>query len=49
MPEFALKLLYGEMSQVILGSQRVTPEAALQAGFEFRFTELGPALREIVR
>src|SRR5712691_1761071 len=26
-PEFALKLLYGEMSQVILGSQRVTPEA----------------------
>lgn len=47
-PEFFLKLLYGEMSQVILGSQRVTPEAALQAGFEFRFTELGPALRQIV-
>ena len=48
-PEFALRLLYGEMSQVILGSQRVTPEAALHAGFEFRFSELGPALREIVR
>lgn len=48
-PEFALKLLYGEMSQVILGSQRVTPDAALQAGFEFRFPELGPALRQIVR
>ena len=47
-PEFGLKLLYGEMSQVILGSQRVTPEAALQAGFEFRFPELGPALRQIV-
>jgi uncharacterized protein (TIGR01777 family) len=47
-PEFALKLLYGEMSQVILGSQRVTPNAALQAGFEFRFPELGPALRQIV-
>jgi len=47
-PEFALKLLYGEMSQVILGSQRVVPEAALQAGFEFRFPELGPALRHIM-
>ena len=47
-PEFGLKLLYGEMSQVILGSQRVIPEAALQAGFQFRFAELGPALRQIV-
>jgi uncharacterized protein (TIGR01777 family) len=47
-PEFVLKLLYGEMSQVILGSQRVKPEAALQAGFEFRFPELGRALRQIV-
>jgi uncharacterized protein len=47
-PEFALKLLYGEMAQMILGSQRVVPEAALQAGFEFRFRELGLALRQIV-
>src|SRR5579863_3900725 len=47
-PELALKLLYGEMSEVILGSQRVVPEAALQAGFEFRFPELGPALRQIM-
>jgi uncharacterized protein (TIGR01777 family) len=47
-PDFVLKLLYGEMSQVILGSQRVKPEAALQAGFEFRFPELGRALRQIV-
>ena len=46
-PEFALKLLYGEMAEVILGSQRVVPEAVLQAGFEFRFPELGPALRQI--
>jgi len=47
-PEFGLKLLYGEMSQVILGSQRVKPEAALKAGFEFRVAELGPALRQIL-
>jgi len=46
-PEFALKLLFGEMSQMLLGSQRVIPEAALRAGFRFRFTEAGEALRQI--
>jgi uncharacterized protein len=46
-PEFALKLLFGEMSQMLLGSQRVVPEAALRAGFHFRFTEAGEALRQI--
>ena len=47
-PELALKLRFGGMSQAILASQRVMPEAALAAGFEFRFPELGPALREIL-
>ncbi len=46
-PEFALKLLFGDMSQMLLGSQRVVPEAALRAGFRFRFTEAGEALRQI--
>jgi uncharacterized protein (TIGR01777 family) len=46
-PAAALKLLLGEMSQVVLASQRVIPEAALRAGFQFRFTEVGEALRQI--
>ena len=46
-PAAALKLLLGEMSQVVLASQRVIPEAALRAGFQFRFTEIGEALRQI--
>jgi uncharacterized protein (TIGR01777 family) len=46
-PAAALKLLLGEMSQVVLASQRVIPEAALRAGFQFRFTDLGEALRQI--
>ncbi len=46
-PELALKLLFGDMSQVLLGSQRVLPEAAMRAGFRFRFTEAGEALRQI--
>jgi len=47
-PALALKILMGEMSQVALGSQRVIPEAALRAGFQFQFTEVGEALRQIL-
>jgi uncharacterized protein len=46
-PAVALKLLLGEMSQVVLASQRVIPEAALRTGFQFRFTDLGAALQQI--
>jgi hypothetical protein len=44
-PAFALKILFGEMSQVLLGGQRVIPQAALRAGFPFRFPDLSEALR----
>jgi uncharacterized protein len=44
-PAFALKILFGEMSQILLGGQRVIPQAALRAGFQFRFSDLGDALR----
>lgn len=47
-PAFALKALYGDMSQILLASQRVIPEAALACGFTFDFRELGPALRDVV-
>ena len=46
-PAFALRLLYGEMAQIILASQRVVPEAARKAGFTFQFPELTAALRQI--
>ena len=47
-PEFALKLLFGEMSQVLLASQKVVPAAAEAAGFQFRFPELGHALQDLL-
>jgi uncharacterized protein len=47
-PAFALKILFGEMSQILLGGQRVIPQAALRAGFQFRFPELGDALRHVI-
>jgi uncharacterized protein (TIGR01777 family) len=47
-PKVALKLLFGEMSELVLDSQRVLPAAAIDAGFSFRFPEVGAALRDVV-
>ena len=47
-PAFALKMLFGEMSQIILGGQRVIPRASSRAGFQFRYAELGEALRQSI-
>ena len=48
-PEFALRLLFGEMAEVLLASQRVAPSAAEAAGFRFRLPQLGPALAGLLR
>ena len=47
-PAFALRMLFGEMSQVLLEGQRVIPQAALRAGFQFQFAELSQALRQAI-
>lgn len=47
-PEFALKLMFGEMASVLLDSQRVLPKAALAAGFQFRYPDLGAALADLL-
>jgi uncharacterized protein (TIGR01777 family) len=48
-PAFALQAPFGEMASVLLSSQRAIPRAALDAGFEFRHPELGPALQDVLR
>jgi uncharacterized protein (TIGR01777 family) len=48
-PKFALSLMFGEMAEVILSSQRVRPEAATSAGFQFAFPALRPALENLLR
>ena len=50
-PAFALKLLLGEMGEVLLlGSQRTVPEKLMKAGYEFRFPDVEEALkRALVR
>ena len=47
-PGFALRLLFGEMAEVLLASQRVAPAAAEAAGFHFRFPQLAPALESLL-
>lgn len=48
MPAFTLKLMFGEMSEVMLSSQRVLPKAAESAGYAFRYPKLEPALENIL-
>jgi hypothetical protein len=46
-PAFVLKLLFGEMSDLLLTGQRVLPARATAAGFTFEDTALQPALAAI--
>jgi uncharacterized protein (TIGR01777 family) len=49
MPGFALRLLFGEMAEILLASQQVLPKAAESAGFRFQFPQLGPALADALK
>ena len=47
-PAWLLKKLLGEMSELVLGSQRVFPERLLAAGFKFKYTTLSSALTQLL-
>jgi uncharacterized protein (TIGR01777 family) len=44
-PAFGLKLLFGEMADLLLTGQRAVPARAIEMGFGFRFLTLESALR----
>jgi uncharacterized protein len=44
-PELAVRALYGEMADTVVGGQRAVPERALALGFRFTHPELDEALR----
>lgn len=46
-PEFALRLALGEFASELLSSRRMSPAAALDSGYHFRYEELDAALSEI--
>jgi uncharacterized protein (TIGR01777 family) len=48
-PAFALHLVLGKMSTVVLDGQRAVPKRLLKLGFSFRFPELRHALQDVIR
>ncbi len=46
LPEFLLKLMFGEMSTLLIDGQKVLPEALQKAGYEFKQPTLEQALAE---
>lgn len=47
-PEFVLKLAFGEMSTVLLSSQRVSCKKIEQSGFKFQYSNLEKALLDCI-
>jgi hypothetical protein len=47
-PRLALKMMMGEMAEVLLGGQRTVPSRLTAAGFEFRYPQIEGALSDLV-
>ncbi|MFN2446888.1 MAG: TIGR01777 family oxidoreductase [Vicinamibacterales bacterium] len=47
-PTLALRALYGELANSLVTGQRALPVHAERLGFEFRFRQLEPALRDLL-
>ena len=48
-PSFMLKFMYGEMSQILLFSQRISCKKIIDAGYEFVFENISNALNDIFK
>lgn len=47
-PALALRLLYGEMADIVTTGQRVRPGRLIDLGYDFRQPELEPALQDVL-
>jgi len=48
-PVFMLRAVLGEFADVLLASQRVLPQAALDAGYQFSYPRLDAALQDVLK
>jgi len=48
-PPLAIKLVLGEMSSLVLSSQRCSAEKILEAGYKFKFKEIARALKDVLQ
>lgn len=46
-PSLILKVILGEMSQIVLGGSRISSHKVEQAGFEFQFPKIEAAVRDL--
>ena len=47
-PAFVIRILMGEFGTTLLKGQKVLPKKLLESGFNFRFPELGVALKDLL-
>jgi len=47
-PAFALRLMMGEVAEVVTAGQRVLPRRALELGYQFRFANIDEALKDVL-
>ncbi len=47
-PGFAVKMLYGEMSELVTGGQRAIPAVLSASGYSFAHTDVEAALRDVL-
>jgi len=48
-PTTALRILFGEMTQIIIASQRCIPKAAQESGYGFKYPDLNAGLSAILK
>jgi uncharacterized protein (TIGR01777 family) len=48
-PEFILKIIFGEMSEIVLRGNRISSLKIRDAGYKFRFAHLKEALEDLIR
>ena len=46
-PEFALRLVVGEMATVLVDGQRAIPAGLTNDGFEFKYSSLEEAMKDL--
>ena len=46
-PEWSVKIIFGEMGNLLIKGGRVLPKKAIESGFKFEFDELEKALRDL--
>jgi NAD dependent epimerase/dehydratase family enzyme len=49
LPGFAMRLAFGEVTDVLLKGQRVSPQRLQERGFEFLFPDAESALRDLLK